>query len=431
MSILVKLRQSLYLRQVATLLSGGVLAQMISLLAAPLLTRLYSPEAFGALALFAAIVATLAPGVGGRYEVAVVVAPARERRSFFFIALWLTAALCLLFLLVLAAAFGPLSVWLNSGSLGNWLWLAPVALFVTGASAALRSWANAIEDYRRLSYSAVVQTTSATVLALALGAAGEFEDGLLLANVTGLVLTCAYLTYVFRDVARDGDWGWDRHKWALALRHRDYPLFNATANILNGVMTGLPVFFLAGNFPEAVVGYYALLIRVGVVPLSFIAEAVSRINLKKITGLLQAGQNTMPYLRRITLSLLAVAAVPSALLMLFAPQLFAWVFGATWGQAGVLLVILMPALAMQFVVSTLSMSFVAAGHLRLQAAWQVLSLLTTLAVFAWAGQGDDIERFFWAYMTKDIALYALYYAMLVHALRHPARIHEKGWHAES
>lgn len=426
-SILVQLRQSLYLRQVATLLGGSVLAQLISLLAAPLLTRLYSPEAFGALALFIAIVAALAPGVGGRYEVAVVVvADAQERRDFFFITLWLTAALCLLFLLVLAAAFAPLSAWLSAGALGNWLWLAPLALFATGASAALRSWANAVKDYRRLSYSAVVQTASVTALALALGAAGQVDDGLLLANVTGLVLACAYLAHVFRGLLRGGDWRWDRRKWELALRHKDYPLFNATTNILNGVMTGLPVFFLARHFSEAVVGYYALLVRMGVVPLSFIAEAVSRVNLKKIAELLQAGQDPMPYLRRITLSLLAVATLPSALLMLYAPQLFAWGLGATWGQAGVLLVILMPALAVQFVVSTLSLSFVAAGRLRLQAAWQVLSLLTTLAVFAWAGQGGDIERFFWAYMTKDVALYALYYAMLVHALRHPARIHEEG-----
>ena len=76
--------------------------------------------------------------------------------------------------------------------------------------------------------------------------------------------------------------------------------------------------------------------------------------------------------------------------------------------------------------SCVSLSFVAAGRLRLQAAWQVLSLLTTLAVFAWAGQGGDIECFFWAYMIKDVALYVLYYAMLVHALRHPARIHGEG-----
>lgn len=415
-------QQSAYARNVLTLMTGNVLAQLVSLLAAPLLTRLYAPEAFGTLALFVAIVAVLVPGVGGRYEVAAVVADTHERRDFFFIALWVMALLCLLFLLVLAMAFVPLSSWLNAGQLGSWLWLAPLALFATGVIAALRSWANAIKDYRRLSCAAVVQTASVTLLASGIGVAGALEDGLLLANVIGLLLTCVYLAYVFRDLFRDEDWRWSRRKWKLALRHKEYPLFNAPTSMLNGLMTSLPVFFLARYFPESVVGYYALMVRVGVVPLSFIAAAVSDVNVKKTAEMLQTGQDPMPYLRRVTLSLLAVAVPPSLLLMLSAPQLFSWVFGETWHQAGVLLVILMPALAVQFVVSPLSLSIIAAGRLRLLAAWQVISLLTTLAVFAWAGRTGDIERFFWAYMIKDVALYGLYYAMLVFALRRPVRM---------
>lgn len=409
------------MRNVLTLVTGNVLAQLVSLLAAPLLTRLYTPEAFGTLALFVTIVAVLAPGVGGRYEVAMVVADARERRDFFFIALWLMALACLLFLSLLAVAFVPLSSWLKAGVLGNWLWLSPLALFATGVIAALRSWANAVKDYRQLSYAAVVQAVGVTLLAIGIGVAGTLDDGLLLANVIGLVLTCVYLIYVYRDLFREDDWHWDQRRWKLALRYKDYPLFNGSTNILNGLMTSLPVFFLARYFPEAVVGYYALMVRVGVAPLSFIAAAVSDVNVKKIAEMLQTGHDPMPYLRRVTLSLLAVALLPTVLLISSAPQLFSWVFGETWRQAGVLLAILMPALAVQFVVSPLSLSFVAAGHLRLQAAWQVISLLTTLIVFTWAVRTVDIERFFWAYMIKDVVMYGLYFAMLVFALRHPVR----------
>lgn len=409
------------IRNILTLVTGNVLAQLVSLLAAPLLTRLYTPEAFGTLALFFSIVAVLAPGVGGRYEVAMVVADARERRDFFFIALWLMASACLLFLLLLAVAFVPLSSWLKVGALGNWLWLSPLALFATGVIAALRSWANAVKDYRQMSYAAVVQTISVTLLAIGIGVAGTLGDGLLLANVIGLGLTCVYLICVYRDLLGEDDWRWDQRKWKLALRYKDYPLLNGPTSILNGLMTSLPVFFLARHFPEAVVGYYALMVRVGVAPLSFIAAAVSDVNVKRIAEMLQTRQDPMAYLRRVTLSLLAVALLPTVLFISSAPQLFSWLFGETWRQAGVLLAILMPALAVQFVVSPLSLSFVAAGHLRLLAAWQVISLLTTLAVFTWAVRTVDIERFFWAYMIKDVVLYGLYWAMLMYALRHPVR----------
>ena len=95
--IIGQLTNNVFLRQVVTLLTGSAMAQFITLLAAPLLTHLYSPSAFGALALFVTIVAALTPGVCGRYDVAVVVmGDMSERRAFFFIAQWLAAMLCLL-----------------------------------------------------------------------------------------------------------------------------------------------------------------------------------------------------------------------------------------------------------------------------------------------------------------------------------------------
>jgi len=48
-----------FARNVLTLISGSVLAQIIAVAAAPILTRLYSPEEFGILALYTSIVTML------------------------------------------------------------------------------------------------------------------------------------------------------------------------------------------------------------------------------------------------------------------------------------------------------------------------------------------------------------------------------------
>ena len=49
----------------------------------------------------------------------------------------------------------------------------------------------------------MVQTASVTLVAIALGAAGTLDDGLLYANVIGLLLAFAYLMYLIpRLVAR-------------------------------------------------------------------------------------------------------------------------------------------------------------------------------------------------------------------------------------
>jgi O-antigen/teichoic acid export membrane protein len=414
-----QLYKSIYVRQVATLLTGNGIAQLLSLAAAPFLTRLYGPEAFGALALFVALIAALTPGVCGRYEMAIVVAGnEHDRLAFFFISIWFAVGVSFLMLLILAVAFLPVSNLLQAGVLGNWLWITPAALLVTGVITALRAYGNAVKDYRALSNSAITQTTTNGLLAILLGYTFGLADGQLYAAVGALVVTGICLLFVYRKVFSTSYWRWDRSKWLLALQHKDYPVFNAPTNILNGIMTGLPVFFLAKHYSAEVVGYYALLVRVGVSPLSFISDAVSRVNLKKTSELLAQGEDPIPHLKRITTALLLIAALPSVALMATAPALFSWAFGENWREAGALLVILMPALAVQFVVSTLSLSFVAAGRLRLQAIWQVFSFAVTISVFSWAA-GWDVNRFFLAFMLKDVGLYLLYYVMIFYALKNP------------
>ena len=59
-------------RHVLTLLTGTGLAQLIALAAAPLLSRLYTPEDFGVFALYLSVVSLLAILATGRYELAIV-----------------------------------------------------------------------------------------------------------------------------------------------------------------------------------------------------------------------------------------------------------------------------------------------------------------------------------------------------------------------
>src|SRR5947209_80374 len=61
------------LGDVATLASGTAVAQLVGLLAAPLIARLFSPAAFGGLALFAAISGTISVIACWRYELAIVI----------------------------------------------------------------------------------------------------------------------------------------------------------------------------------------------------------------------------------------------------------------------------------------------------------------------------------------------------------------------
>ena len=88
-----------FLRGVTALGSGAAAAQIMPVLAAPLLSRLYLPEEFGIYSLFFAIVAPIAVFATARYEVAVQL-PARDRDALRLIYLSLALAVMTSFLLL-------------------------------------------------------------------------------------------------------------------------------------------------------------------------------------------------------------------------------------------------------------------------------------------------------------------------------------------
>ena len=65
-------KDSVFYKNIFTLLKGTVLAQLIPLIISPFITRLYSPKELGVLALFSSISIVLGSVVNGRYEQALV-----------------------------------------------------------------------------------------------------------------------------------------------------------------------------------------------------------------------------------------------------------------------------------------------------------------------------------------------------------------------
>ena len=64
--------QSTFIRNVSILVSGTIVAQVIAVLASPILSRLYSPEQFGEYAIFITIVGLLSTISSLSYEMAIV-----------------------------------------------------------------------------------------------------------------------------------------------------------------------------------------------------------------------------------------------------------------------------------------------------------------------------------------------------------------------
>ncbi|MGH1359580.1 MAG: lipopolysaccharide biosynthesis protein [Burkholderiaceae bacterium] len=401
-------------------MTGIFIAQLVTVAAYPIITRLYGPESFAALVLFSAIASTPAAAASGRYDLAIVIAkdPLDRLRL-----LYLSLCICGGFSAFLAAALllgrTPLVDLLNAEHLGNWLFVAPLALFLFAANAALRGFANGINNYSLISRTIGGQSVVVCTVSILLGGLGFEASGQILAFTLGLTFCFLVLSYSYRKELSAFVSEKNHGLLRLAVAYKRFPIFEALPSLLNGIQLAMPIFFLTKYYPESVVGFYALLSRVAGIPMTLVGQAVSLVHLRKSAELSDKQDEARRYIYRLTLVLFALICPVTIILMLFAPEIFGTAFGQRWREAGEFLTILMPSIALRFVVSSLSNAVSSTGNNHLGAAWKLFAFTITLAMYLKLAGTLDVRDMLFAMMLTDLISYSMYYLVIIYSVRNP------------
>jgi lipopolysaccharide exporter len=345
---------------VFTLVSGTTLAQLLSILTAPILTHLYDPKAFGMSALFASLTGIPAVVVCMRYELAIML-PERDEEA----ANMLGASLLVALLVSLAAVpvvfFGHDAIvrLLKSPELGRVLWLVPPMLLVAGIFLALNHWNSRTKHFKRLAAARVSASATTSVVQVAAGAAGQ-ANGFALVGATVIgsgVATSVLGGQILRDDAR---LLWSSLQWKKIReglwRYRKFPFYSTASSLLNSVSWQLPALLLQFYFSTSVVGLYALGNRVLRVPMDLIGVAIGQVFFPRAAEARRRGELAKTvesaFRRLAVLSLL-----PITLLAIVGRDAFSFIFGARWAEAGVYAQILAPWTFFWFLSSPLSTLF--------------------------------------------------------------------------
>jgi len=409
-----------FLRNLAVLGSGTLLAQAIPVLVSPVLTRIYSPADFAMLAVFMAMVNSFTPVICGKYEVALVTPKSCVHAEHLLgIALYCTIGISL-FLIIVFAFWGEHAlVLLKAQQLGNWVFMVPLALLFTGLFTAANYWANRNKDYGLMSKAKVTRSVLTAIISILAGLLGAGFAGLLAGFLMGLGAGTIFIVYQNRSMVSKRVLKWAKAKWVLLSRYRHYPVYNATSSLLDGITLSLPIFFISRYFPEATVGHYSLVFRISTAPIAFISASVSQINLKKVVDMVNAGKSPVKYLSQLAALLCFIVGIPALIIILWGPQIFSFLFGAQWAESGQYARILMPAIAIQFVASTLSSTLGATNNNRLGAIWKMLAFAATGTIFIWIAPQGQILRLLYAVTILNFVLYLLYFAMILYAASSP------------
>ena len=318
-------------------MTGTALAQVISVAVAPLLSRLYAPSAFGVFGVYALIVGIIGSVVTLRYDQAIILPKKNEDAAnllaISIIAVMALTAVTLLICLLLGAQIVSL---MKSPDLASWLWVLPVSVFAFGLNQSLNSWCTRQKKFHRASISQVTRSVSMVVTQVSAGIKNASALGLIGGAVIGdICANAALATQVIKEDKKIVIESLDSLKMKnLALKYLDFPVYSSTQNLLNAVSQNIPVLLLSYFFSTTVVGYYALGIRLLLLPMNLVRTSLRQVLFQKATEVYNNGGNTYLLFKKITGSLVFIAIIPSLVLFFFAPQIFSFVLGDRWITAG-------------------------------------------------------------------------------------------------
>jgi O-antigen/teichoic acid export membrane protein len=352
------LPQTQFSRSVGILASGTVLAQLIAFFALPLVTRLYSPDEFAALAVYVAITSIFLGVATLRFDIAVPL-PSCDVEAANLLALSLSSSM-----LFATAALGVILIFpehivalTGQPSLQFYLWMIPLGIMFDSACSAIQMWSSRKKRFVAIARTRIEQILGNTSTQLVFGfakAMGPF--GLLLGQLIGSVAGVFGLAK--RAWREDNEalnkFSIDGMLYAFQKYNR-FPKFSAIESLANNVSLYLPVVIIAAETDGPSAGYLFLAMKIMGIPLSLIGNSISQVYLSHAPEEYRnnrLGQFTLSMVS----GLLYTGVGPLLFVGVISYEVFPLIFGAEWERAGEMTAWMMPWFIMQFLAAPISMA---------------------------------------------------------------------------
>lgn len=328
-----------FVRNVAIVATGTAGAQGITMAFAPIITRLYGPEAFGVLGVFSAIAAIVTPIAALAYPIAIVL-PKEDSEAKGIGRL--SSKIAVSIACVLAAVLMVTEDWLvevlNLQAIGAFILLIPLVMLFSAWMQIARQWLIRKKQFHITARVAVLQALILNSAKTGLGLIKPLAAVLIVLSTMGSALSFVMLSIGIRKAApknqKESNPDLQPSQWDLAKKYYDFPMYRAPQMVMYAVSQSLPVLLLAAFSGPASAGFYTICMRLLGMPVELIGRSVGDVFYPRITQAAHRGEKLTPLLIRATMVLSAIGFAPFALVVAIGPWLFGLVFGEEWVVAG-------------------------------------------------------------------------------------------------
>ncbi len=348
--------ESEFFKNVATLISGTTFAQAFSVIIYIVLSRIYTEEDFGVFGLYMNILNITIIFSTAKYELAILL-PKSDRESVNLLGLsGLISVGVSLALLLLVIPFNDLICrWLGNDTISTWLYFIPLSTLLVGLFTAFRNYSNREKRYKLIAGANIGQSLGNSLLKLVLGLVIVGAAGLIFGVVFGQLIGFLVFFGVHARINRKKtSWLKFSEMKRLGKQYNLFPRYNMWQGLINNISGALPVFVFASSFSTAIAGLYTFGYMILYRPVSLVANAFYQVMFQRFVEKQHQGAPILPEVLLFIKRTIQVSLIPFILVGIFAPEIFGFIFGEKWIEAGRYAQIVIPWIFMVGLVMPLS-----------------------------------------------------------------------------
>jgi O-antigen/teichoic acid export membrane protein len=408
-----QLIRSELLRSASVLITGTVIAQLISILLQPFLRRFFSPETFGTYSVYMSIVGIIAVVASLRYDDAIVL-PTKDKESVnvLFLAILSNFILNLILFLIILIWGKKILVFLNIPSSFpiTILYLIPFSVFLYNTYQCFNFWLIRKKNYVSVSFNKLVRRGTEGI-AQVVFAFLNYPKGLIISDIIGQ--SANVITAVSQSLRKGLSFKYvsiGKAKYVLR-KYSDFPKYNLVPALASTCSYLLPPIFINKFFSSEFAGYFDLSKLLLSIPLAFITASFSSVLLQKVTEKFNRRESFIADLQPVIYLVVIVAIVEIASIIFFGERLFRLLFGNAWSFSGKISGIMVWSFAFNFIVSTFTAIFFSMRKIKLYSIYQMIYFMAILSLLLFIKL--DFLSFLKIYVGIEVSCYTILAAIII------------------
>jgi len=304
---------------------GTALGQLIHLGTIPIISRLYTPEAFGQFSLFMSIFGILTAFSLMRIESAIMVADENEvgmlNRSLKILGLIITA---ITFIITLVLYF------INSEHLSIFIFLS-IIIYISNRFWTQRAIVNREKNFKALSLSKILENFINSVLSIGIAFTSLKDIGLYASKILSLLV--GYV--ILKKSTKNSYPKLDQSVKKSISKYKNFPIYSFPEDLVGHLNSSTLIFIFSYLFSAFEVGLIGLTARALSAPANFISVSFYDVFKQKAVEDYKNYGSFEHIFKKFFIILFGLAVSMSIIIGLSGPTLFDFILGSKWKNAGI------------------------------------------------------------------------------------------------